>query len=51
MRSAWIFTGRGPYRVLLNYQDKPFTAPSPRGAQFILGAKTVEPAGVAIWEE
>jgi hypothetical protein len=42
---------RGPYRIVLNYQDKPFVAPSPRGARFVLGAKTVEPAGVAIWEE
>jgi hypothetical protein len=26
-------------------------APAPRGARFIVGSSTVEPAGVAVWEE
>ncbi|MEA2711251.1 MAG: beta-galactosidase [Phycisphaerales bacterium] len=42
---------RGPYRVLLNYQDTVFNAPAPRGARFIVGSRRVDPAGVAIWEE
>lgn len=42
---------RGPYRIVLNYQDQPYSASAPRGAKFVLGSKTVEPAGVAIWEE
>jgi beta-galactosidase len=42
---------RGPYRVLLNYQDTIFNAPAPRGARFVVGSRRVDPAGVAIWEE
>jgi beta-galactosidase len=42
--------GRGPYRVLLNYQDNELQAPAPRGARFLVGGEHVEPAGVAIWE-
>ena len=42
---------RGPYRVLLNYNDTPVTAPAPRGTTFLVGAATVEPAGVAVWAE
>jgi len=42
---------RGPYRVLLNYQDTVFNAPAPRGARFVVGSRRVDPAGVAIWEE
>jgi beta-galactosidase len=42
---------KGPYRVLLNYQDTVFNAPAPRGARFIVGSRRVDPAGVAIWEE
>jgi beta-galactosidase len=42
---------RGPHRILLNYQDKPVEAPAPRTARFVVGARKVEPAGVAVWEE
>jgi beta-galactosidase len=42
---------KGPYRVLLNYQDTVFNAPAPRGARFVVGSRRVDPAGVAIWEE
>jgi beta-galactosidase len=42
---------RGPYRIVLNYQDQPFEAPSPARAKFLVGGKLVGPAGVAIWEE
>jgi beta-galactosidase len=42
---------RGPYRILLNYNDTPVTAPAPRGTTFLVGAATVEPAGVAVWAE
>jgi beta-galactosidase len=42
---------RGPHRILLNYQDKPITAPVPKGTKFLVGSATVEPAGVAVWEE
>jgi len=42
---------RGPHKILLNYQDQAVLAPAPRGARFIVGSSTVEPAGVAVWEE
>jgi beta-galactosidase len=42
---------RGPYRIVLNYQDQPFEAPCPPRARFLVGGKRVDPAGVAIWEE
>jgi beta-galactosidase len=42
---------RGPYHILLNYQDKPVQAPAPAGATFIVGSRAVEPAGVAVWKE
>jgi beta-galactosidase len=42
---------RGPYRIVLNYQDQAFDAPAPAGAKFIVGSKRVDPAGVAIWEQ
>jgi beta-galactosidase len=42
---------RGGHRILLNYQDKPIDAPAPRTARFLVGARKVEPAGVAVWEE
>jgi beta-galactosidase len=41
---------RGKYDILLNYQDKPVSAPAPKDAQFIIGAPKVEPAGIAVWE-
>jgi beta-galactosidase len=40
---------RGPWRICLNYQDTPFDAPVPIDAEFAVGARTVEPAGVAVW--
>lgn len=42
---------RGKYRIALNYQLVPFDAPAPKGAKFIIGAKKVDPVGVAVWEE
>jgi beta-galactosidase len=42
---------RGPYRVLLNYQDAVVHAPAPASARFVVGSRRVEPAGVAVWEE
>jgi beta-galactosidase len=42
---------RGPYRILLNYQDTSVIAPAPSTARFIIGTRTVEPAGVAVWEQ
>lgn len=42
---------RGPYRILLNYQDKTVTAPAAKNATFVIGQRKVEPAGVAVWEE
>jgi beta-galactosidase len=42
---------RGPYRVLLNYQDAVVQAPAPTGTKFLVGSRRVEPAGVAVWEE
>jgi len=42
---------RGPYRVLLNYQDASVEAPAPPGATFVVGQRLVEPAGVAVWTE
>ncbi len=41
---------RGPYKILLNYQDKPVDAPAPAGVRFVVGSRRVEPAGVAVWE-
>jgi beta-galactosidase len=42
---------RGPYQILLNYQDAPMTAPAAADARFLVGARAVEPAGVAVWEQ
>lgn len=42
---------RGPYKILLNYQHVPCEAPAPVGARFVVGSRSVEPAGVAVWEE
>ena len=42
---------RGAYRILLNYQDKAVDAPAPAKARFIVGARHVDPAGVAVWIE
>ena len=42
---------RGAYRICLNYQDQNEEAPAPKDARFLVGSRTVEPAGVAVWEE
>ena len=42
---------RGPYRIALNYQDKPQVAPAPPSARFIIGSPHLPRAGVAVWEE
>ena len=42
---------RGPYRVALNYQDKPVATPAPAGARFVIGSSQLGPADVAVWEE
>lgn len=42
---------RGAYRFCLNYQDQPCEAPAPKNAKFVIGSRTIEPAGVAVWEE
>ena len=42
---------RGAYKICLNYQDQPCEAPASKTAHFVVGTRTVEPAGVAIWEE
>jgi beta-galactosidase len=41
---------RGPYSVALNYRDVEVEAPAPAGARFIIGNRTIGPAGVAVWE-
>ncbi|HWB53062.1 MAG TPA: beta-galactosidase [Tepidisphaeraceae bacterium] len=41
---------RGKYDILLNYQDKPVSAPAPKDAKFVIGAPKVDPAGIAVWE-
>ena len=42
---------RDGHRIVVNYQDKSIQAPAPAGARFIVGERTVPPAGVAIWVE
>jgi beta-galactosidase len=42
---------RGPYRIALNYNDKPVAAPAPLAARFIVGSAEIGPADVAVWEE
>ena len=42
---------RGPYRILLNYSDKPVAAQAPASTRFLVGSRRVDPAGVAIWTE
>jgi beta-galactosidase len=42
---------RGPYRIALNYQDKPVATPAPAGARFLIGSAELAPADVAVWEE
>jgi beta-galactosidase len=42
---------RGPYRVALNYQDKPVDLETGRNARFLIGSSRLGPADVAVWEE
>jgi beta-galactosidase len=42
---------RGAYHFCLNYQDVPYELSVPKTARFVVGSKTVEAAGVAVWEE
>jgi beta-galactosidase len=42
---------RGPYKIALNYNDKPHPTPAPRNAKFLIGSATLGPAEVAVWEE
>lgn len=41
---------RDGFHVFLNYNETAINAPAHRTARFIFGSRTVEPAGVAIWE-
>jgi beta-galactosidase len=40
---------RDGHWVFLNFQDAPVEAPAPLEAAFVIGARRVEPAGVAVW--
>jgi beta-galactosidase len=40
---------RDGHKIVVNYQDQPIQAPAPAGAKFLIGERTVPPAGVAIW--
>jgi len=42
---------RGPYRLLLNYTTNQVEAPAPARTKFLVGARKVEAAGVAVWKE
>lgn len=42
---------RGPYHILLNYNDHAVDAPAKKGATFVIGARKVPPAGVGVWTE
>jgi len=42
---------RGPYRIALNYQDRPVKTPAPAKTKFLLGSSRLAPADLAIWEE
>ncbi len=42
---------RGPYRIALNYNDHPVDVPAKSGVQFLVGARHLDPAAVAVWEE
>jgi beta-galactosidase len=37
-------------KILLNYQDTTVEAPAGEDAEFLIGARTVQPAGVAVWK-
>jgi beta-galactosidase len=38
-------------KIAVNYQDKAVVAPAPAGAKFVIGGRTIPPAGVAVWVE
>jgi beta-galactosidase len=38
-------------KIAVNYQDKAVEAPAPAGAKFVIGGRTIAPAGVAVWVE
>ena len=40
---------RGDLNIVLNYQAEPYDVPAPAGATFLVGKRTLEPAGVAVW--
>jgi beta-galactosidase len=42
---------RGKFWVFLNYQPTPVDAPAPANVNFLVGQRTVDPAGVAVWED
>ena len=42
---------RGPYSIALNYNDISIEAPSPTDARFIIGNRTIEAAGVTVWDD
>jgi beta-galactosidase len=42
---------RGAYRIMLNYSTSAVEAPAPARTKFIVGARKVDAAGVAVWKE
>jgi beta-galactosidase len=38
-------------KIVVNYQEKPIQAPASPKANFVVGGRTVPPAGVAVWIE
>jgi beta-galactosidase len=42
---------RGDVVFAINYAPEPREAPAPEGADYLLGERTLPPAGVAIWRE
>lgn len=42
---------RGRYWIFLNFRDSAVEAPAPPSVTFVVGQRTVDPAGVAVWEE
>lgn len=48
----YVFTEfRDGYWVTVNYTSKTVEAPAPAGAAFVIGTRSVAPAGVAVWQE
>jgi beta-galactosidase len=42
---------RDGFWVATNFTDKKQKAPAPKGARFLVGARELGPAGVAVWQE